>query len=260
MTSECTRLRQLILVEEDLEAQELSEVRRHLQGCSACRALRERVLAVEDAVRSVAALPETPDPLAALSRIERRQARSSLAVLLFTHGGRQFPWWWRSLPLALAAVVAFAIVLPALQRGAPVRDLRIGSPLVLRGEASAPAAEAHGVSFRLTKSGYPVLIHVDGAGAVRLLHPAFGAPPTRLGKDQLALLPPGGEDAWRADLAPGAETYLLAVATREPPDPGRLEALLTVSTGSREQTIREVAERLSAAVGEVSRRDGPSAD
>jgi hypothetical protein len=107
-----------------------------------------------------------------------------------------------------------------------VRDLRIGSPLVLRGEASAPAAEAHGVSFRLTKSGYPVLIHVDGAGAVRLLHPASGAPPTRLGKDRLALLPPGGADAWRADLAPGTETYLLAVATREPPDPRSLQSLL----------------------------------
>ncbi|NTV03496.1 hypothetical protein HGA89_01085 [bacterium] len=260
MTSECTRLRQLILVEEDLDAVESSEVRRHLRACPACRTLRERVLAVEDAVRSVAALPEAPDPLAALSQIERRQARSSLAVLLFTQGGRPLPRWWRPLPLALAAVVAFAIVLPVLQRGAPVRDLRIGSPLVLRGEASAPAAEAHGVSFRLTKSGYPVLIHVDGAGAVRLLYPAFGAPPTRLGKDRLALLPPGGADAWRADLAPGTETYLLAVATREPPNPRSLQSLLGVSTRSREQTIRDVAERLCAYVGEVSRLDDPSAD
>ncbi len=260
MTSECTRLRELILVEEDLDEVESSEVRRHLQGCSACRALRERVLAVEDAVRSVAALPEAPDPLAALSRIERRQARSSLAVLLFTHGGRQFPWWWRSMPLALAAVVAFAIVLPALQRGAPVRDLRIGSPLVLRGEASAPAAEAHGVSFRLTESGYPVLIHVDGAGAVRLLHPASGTPSARLAKDRLVLLPPGGADAWRSGLAPGTETYLLAVATREPPNPMSLQSLLGVSTRSREQTIRDVAERLCAYVGEVSRCDDPSVD
>lgn len=260
MNSDCSKLRRLILVEEDLEPQERDGVREHLQRCAACRALRDRLLAAESVARSVESLPETDAPLASLSEVERAQARASLAALLAAQGRRPLPRWRRPLPLALAAVVALAIVLPVLQRGAPVRDLRIGSPLVLRGEAAAPAAEAHGVSFRLTKSGYPVLIHIDGAGAVRLLHPAFGVPPARLAKDRLALLPPGGTDAWRADLAPGTETYLLAVATREPPEPRRLQALLAVSTRSREQTIRDVAERLCAYVGEVSRLDGPSAD
>ncbi len=260
MTSECTRLRRLILVEEDLEAQELSEVRRHLQSCSACRSLRDRVLTVEDAVRAVAALPETPDPLAASSEVERDQARASLSALLAAPATRPSPRWWRPLPLALAAVVALAVFWPALQSGAPVRDLRVGSPLVLRGGTPAPAGETHGVSLRLKKPGYPVLVHIDGGGAARLLHPTAGAPPALMAEGRLVLLPTGDAPAWRADLAPGPETYLLAVATREPPDPAQLRALLAIAAGTRQEAIRTVAERLSATVGKVSRCDDPSTD
>jgi len=260
VTPDCTRWRQPILLVEDLEAPESSEAREHLRTCAACRALRERVLAVEDAVRSVEALPETTEPLAASSEVERAQARASLAALLAAQDARRFPLWRRPLPLALAAVVALAVVLPSLQRGAPVSDLRIGSPLALRGDASAPAGEAHGVSFRLKEAGYPVLVHIDGAGVARLLHPPAGAPPPLLAKDRLALLPPGRSDAWRAELAAGPETYLLAVATREPPEPAQLQALLAVAAGTRQETIRAVRARLAAAVGEVSRCDGPRED
>lgn len=260
MTSECTRLRRLVLVEEELGEQELAEARRHLQECPACRALRARVLAVEDAVRSVAALPETPDPLAASSEVERVQARDSLAALLAAQETRPPRRWRRAPPLALAAVVALAVILPVLQRGSPVRDLRVGSPLVLRGDTETPAGGTHGVSFRLKKSGYPVLVHIDGDGAARLIHPAVGAPPALLAKDRLVLLPPGGEAVWRADLADGPETYLLAVATKGPPDREHLQALLPVAAGSRQEAIRAVTAQLSDAVGKVSRCDDPSVD
>ena len=260
MTSECTRLRRLILVEEELGEQELAEARRHLQACPACRALRARVLAVEDAVRSVAALPETPDPLASSSEVERVQARDSLAALLAAQETRPPRRWRRAPPLALAAVVALAVILPVLQLGSPVRDLRVGSPLVLRGDAETPAGGTHGVSFRLKKSGYPVLVHIDGDGAARLIHPAAGAPPALLAKDRLVLLPPGEEAVWRADLAAGPETYLLAVATKGPPDREHLQALLPVAAGSRQDAIRAVTAQLSDAVGKVSRCDDPSVD
>jgi hypothetical protein len=257
VNSDCSKLRRLILVEEDLEPQERDGVREHLQRCAACRALRDRLLAAESVARSVESLPETDAPLASLSEVERAQARASLAALLAAQGARPLPFWRRPLPLALAAVAALAIVWPVLREDSPVRDLRVGSPLVLRGDDPAAAAAPHGVSFRLAEPGYPVLIHIDGAGEVRVIHPAGGDPAVRLPEGRLVLLPPVASTAWREGLAPGPETYLLAVAAESPPPATLLQPLSAPAAGSRRDAIRAAAARLERAVGPVSRCDGP---
>ena len=156
--------------------------------------------------------------------------------------------------------MALAIVLPLLHTGAPVRDLRIGSPLVLRGDATAPAGQEHGVSFRLNRAGYPVLIHIDGAGTARLIHPAAGDTPARFEKGRLVLLPPSGSSAWREGLAPGDETYLLAVAVKGPPDSDLLRTWPAAASRTRGESIRAAEARLVQIAGPVSRIDDSNRD
>lgn len=249
--------RRLILGHEDLEGDERAEADAHLAQCATCRRLLDRVLAAEAAVRSVASLPATGDPLAGLSDVERAQARISRDSLrkdgpersLFRFRPR------RLLQFAIAAVMVFAVLLPVLHHGTPVRDLQIGSPLVLRGGDDEPAATEHGVSFRLARAGYPVLIHVDGAGVARLVFPAPGTPPSRFAKGQQALLPPPQAGLrWRDALAAGCETYLLAIATGPtPPDLSTLTHLPTAA--SRDDALRAASKRLVRLAGPVARRD-----
>ena len=263
MSTEHERLRKLVLVWEDLEGDELAETTAHLLDCESCGRLRERVLAAEAVPRSIAALPAAPEPLAAFHSAERAQAKASLKALLGeSRGGSQGRPRWL-LPLALAAVIVFAAVLPAQRPRTPVRDLQVGSPLVLRGDQETPAATEHGVSFRLARPGYAVLIHVDGAGAARLVYPAPGEDPVRIGTDQRVLLPPARTgEAWRAGLAPGCETYLLAIAADDaPPDGATLGSLaFSPPRSTRDDAIGAVRRQLADLFGPVVVRSAPDCD
>ena len=259
MNVDHARLRGLVLALEELEAPEQVEAEAHLHACGDCRRVRDHLLAAERRLRDVPGLSATDDPLATASSLERAQAQASLTALLASQRTRFRLRLRRIMPLAIAATIVFAAVLPTLGRRSPVRDLAIGSPLVLRGDAQSPAAAAHGVSFRLVHDGYPVLIHVDGAGVARVLHPAPGTTPARVPADQLVLLPPPRSSMdWRTGLAPGCETYLLAIATDAAPD---LSALRTAPAGaSRDAAVRDAAKQLRRLVGAVVRRDGPGCE
>ena len=201
-------------------------------------------------------------PLTTASPLERAQAAASLAALLAGQRAGFRLRLRRIMPLAIAATIVFAALLPTFGRRSPVRDLVIGSPLVLRGGANAPAAAEHGVSFRLARAGYPVLVHIDGAGVVRVIHPAPGETPARVPADQLVLLPaPQSSNDWRADLAPGCETYLLAVATDDAPEAAALAALAaTTPAESHGAAVRRASKQLGKLVGTVLRRDGPGCE
>jgi hypothetical protein len=247
---------------EELDADERRDAEAHLRDCAECRRLRERLVAAEGTLRAVPGLSADEDPLAAASELERAQAGASLAALL---AGQRTPFrsrLRRIMPLAIAATIVFVTVLPILGRRSPVRDLAVGSPLVIRGDEDSPAATEFGVSFRLTRAGYPVLIHIDGAGVARLIYPAPDEAPTSVPADRLVLLPPPrSSQAWRAELAPGCETYLLAIATDSVPDAGTLAALNAAAAGgSRDDAVRGAAKRLGKMVGTVLRRDGPGCE
>lgn len=258
MTTDHDRLRGLALVLEDLEGDELALARDHLAGCAECAGLRERVTAAEARMRAVPGLSAAREPLASLSPAERAAAdvsRRALVAGAVTDGRGRRKTWPRLLPMALAAGAALIVLGPSLTGRGPVRDLRLGSPLVLRGEAST--TPPRGVSFRLARSGYPVLLHVDAGGAVRLLHPAPASPSPPLAAGTLVLLPPPESgDAWRSGLTPGCGTYLLAVATGRPPTPAQLAALATLTTGGDRRAAARGAERLlRETIGAVERLD-----
>lgn len=247
------RLRRLVLECDDLDGMLRDQALAHLQECHECRDLRDRILAVEEAVRSVAPLPEIgPAPDAA--------AEASLERLLETVRTGRFPRARAVVPLALVAGLAAVVLLPLLGPSGPVRDLQVGAPLVLRGDPAVGEELLRGVSFRLERPGYPVLVHIDGAGDARLVFPRPPAAPAPCSADELVFLPPpGSPGAWRDDLAPGCETYVLAVADLDsPPTAGSLTAFLfDASSGSRRDAVGDVRRRLKAAFGNAAACDGP---
>lgn len=256
MTTDHDRLRRLALVLEDLEGDDLARASAHVEQCAECAGLRARLTAAEARMRAVPGLPAAPDPLATLSADDRAAARASRAALVAgAGGGSRAPRWPRLLPMALAAAAAFALLVPALAPRGTIRDLRLGSPLVLRGEDAA--SPSRGVSFRLSRAGYPVLVHVDAGGSVRLLHPAGGEAARPIAAGVAVLLPrPELGDAWRSGLTPGCGTYLLAVATERPPATAQLAALAAITTtGGPALAVREAARRLRDLAGEVERLD-----
>ncbi|MGD9546440.1 MAG: hypothetical protein AB7V45_02725 [Candidatus Krumholzibacteriia bacterium] len=252
MNSDHGRLRRLVLGCEDLEGSQREEALAHLAECPDCRRLREQVLAAEAVIRSVERLPEAepaPDPA----------AKASLEALLGAVSGSRFTAT-RVVPLALAAALALVALAPLLGPSSPVRDLQVGSPLVLRGDSGAAADLRHGVSFRLNEAGYPVLIHVDGAGDARLLHPRQGEAPALYPEGELVFLPrPGAAGDWRENLAPGCETYVLAViAADEPPEAQSLESfILKASPGPRRDAVGDLRRRLKDVFGNAAVRDDP---
>jgi hypothetical protein len=258
MTTEHERLRGLVLVLEDIEGDELARATAHLASCPSCAELRTRLSSAEARMRGVPGLSAAPDPLATLPPADRAAAAASHRALLAGadsggHGrGRSWP---RLLPMALAAGAALVFLVPALVDRGPVRDLQLGSPLVLRGDHAA--APAHGVSFRLSRPGYPVLLHVDAGGEVRLLYPVPAEPMRQVSAGAALMLPtPEQGDAWRSGLTPGCGTYLLAVATERPPAPERLASFAALSTdGDRRAAVRGAASLLRDTVGAVERLD-----
>lgn len=263
MNKEHGRLRRLVLGWEDLSDSERAQADNHLLSCADCRSLRERILAVEAIVRDVSILPDAVQPLAGAEPDLLTEARASRDALLGPGPAGSRFGLRTMLPLALAAVIAAAFIIPRLNDRSPIRDLQVGSPLVLRGDLEAPAAMPHGVSFRLTQAGYPVVVHVDGAGTPRLIHPAPGAAADLVATDRLLLLPPpSAGSAWRNGLAEGCESYLLAVVPAASPPPlAELADLDDVSVlASREETIGRLRERLARWPGAVVRIDGPGCD
>lgn len=254
MTHEHERLRQLVLCLEDLDGDERQQAEAHLAGCVDCARLRARVLAVEARVRMVPALPDASDPLVGFGDDERAQARASRERLLAGQRNDFRRKLRRIMPLALAAVAATAVLAPLAARRPILRDVQIGSPLVLRG--GTPPAADFGLGFRMARAGYPVLLHVDAAGRVRLLYPALNDPAARFVRDQLVLLPPPDDgDAWRANVPTGCETYLLAAAL-VPPGPQALFDLASLPPApTRAEAVRAASRRLADLVGKVVRRD-----
>lgn len=254
MESEHGRLRRLVLGIEDLDGASREEALAHLEQCPECRRLRDQVLAAEAVIRSVGLLPEAPS-------VADPAADASLEALLGTVPRSRFTPF-RMVPLALAAVLALALVAlgPLVRSSGPVRELRIGSPLVLRGNPADATDLQQGVSFRMARTGYPVLVHVDGAGNARLLYPAPGEVPALYREGELVLLPPP-ESArdWRAGLAPGCETYLLSVTeAAAPPGSGSLELLrFGASAGPRPAAVEATRRRLDDAFGNVAVRNHP---
>lgn len=263
MSMEHDRLRQMILVLEDLDGADREAADEHLGACDSCRRLRERLLEVEAAGRDVDPLPLDDDHLDGLTATERLQARSSLSALVNRRTRRMTQNLKWIVPMAMAAALVMIALAPHLRRDGVVYDLRVGSPLVLRDATDAPAASRHGVSFRLRRPGHPVLVHVDGAGAGRLVHPLPGDPPGPLVADRLVLLPPPARgDSWRDGLAPGQETYLLAVS--DPGSPPDQDALADLSTPEqvtdREETIRRLHKMLESSGLIVVRLNAPATD
>lgn len=256
MTTEHERQRGLALVLEDLEGDELAQATAHLASCRTCAELRARLSSAEARMRAVPGLSAARDPLASLPPADRAAAAASLQAMLAGAGagghGRARPWP-RLLPMALAAGAALIFLVPALVDRGPVRDLQLGSPLVLRGDDAA--APAPGVSFRLSRPGYPVLLHIDAGGEVRLLHPVPTGPMRQVAAGAAVMLPtPEQGDAWRSALTPGCGTYLLAVATEQPPAPERLAAFAALSTdGDQRAAVRGAANLLRDTVGAVER-------
>jgi hypothetical protein len=260
MSQEHERRRRQVLMLEDLDGVERERADEHLESCASCRRLRERLLAAEATGREFARPPSGDDPLGGLSELERAQARASLAALQRTARRGSPVNLGRLTPLALAAILLAAVLLPLQRERSPVSDLQVGSPLVLRGEASQAAATEHGVSFRLRQAGYPVLLHVDALGTVRLLYPEPGSQPEKHAADQLLLLPPPGRGAdWRADLPSGRETYLLGVVPGDSPpsgaDLGRLPGL--IAGPDREQVAAQALRQLQAICGRAVRLEAP---
>ncbi len=252
MKSDHGRLRRLVLGCEDLDGPLRDEALAHLEGCPECRRLRDQVLAAEAVIRSVGRLPEAEpagDPA----------AEASLEALLGKASKSRFSPS-RVVPLALAAVLALVALAPLLGPSSPVRDLQAGSPLVLRGDPSGAAALRHGVSFRLESPGHPVLVHVDGAGDARLVYPRQGEVPALFPEGELVFLPPPGTAAdWRGNLAPGCETYVLAVTAADaPPAAGSLASFLfSASSGPRRDAVDAARRRLEAAFGNAAVCDDP---
>lgn len=258
MTTEHERLRGQVLVLEDLEGDELAQATAHLESCRDCADVRARLTAAEARMRAVPGLSAARDPLASLPPAERAAAAASREAILAgagAGGNGRARSWPRLLPMALAAGAALVFLVPTLADRSPVRDLQLGSPLVLRGdEAVAPA---RGVSFRLSRPGYPVLLHIDAGGKVRLLHPATAEPTRPVAAGAAVMLPtPEQGDAWRSGLTSGCGTYLLAVATERPPVPERLAAFAALSTdGDPRAAVRGAASLLRDTVGAVERLD-----
>ncbi|MEZ4386075.1 MAG: hypothetical protein R3D98_00575 [Candidatus Krumholzibacteriia bacterium] len=260
MKTDHAELRRMVLMLEDLDDAERRVAADHLAGCDACARLREGVLRAEGVARAVAGLPAADDdPLAGLSEAERAQARASLGTLLAGGGaaGARRRLLHRVIPLALAAAAALLILLPGVGERTPVQDLQIGSPLVLRGAPGSPATIEHGLSFRLRHDGFPVVLHVDGAGTVRLIHPSPGSPPRKWSQGERVLLPsPDRQAVWRSALTPGCETYLLAIATKHAPTAADLAALAALPPAAgRDEAVRAASRRLGELVGTVARRD-----
>ena len=199
------------------------------------------------------------DPLEGLTDAERTHARLSFTALRRTREQSIFTRWKPVIPMALATVLVLVILAPSMRRHSLVYDLQVGSPLVMRSVEEASPAAKHGLSFRLRRAGHPVLVHVDGEGAARLIYPAPGEGPSPRQADQLILLPPPGVvPEWRSDLAPGRETYLLAVFDAgAPPGQQELASLPRLGPGlDREETIRRVRKALGAGGSTVVRRNG----
>jgi hypothetical protein len=253
MNDQHRRLRRLVLGCDDLDGALREQALAHLEECRECRELRARVLAAEEAFRSVEPLPEIGPPADA-------EAAASLDRLLKTGRTSRLPRVGTLVPLALAAGLALVLLGPLLGPSGPVRDLQMGAPLVLRGHPAAGDALLQGVSFRLEKPGYPVLVHIDGAGDARLVHPRSPEEPAPCpAGERVFLPPPGPPGTWRTEPAPGCETYVLAVADLgSPPSAGSLAALLLdASSGSRRDAVAEVRRRLNAAFGNAAVCNGP---
>lgn len=246
------RLRRLVLGCDDLDGALRDSALAHLEECRACRDLRERVLALEESVRSVAPLPEVePAPDAG--------AAASLDLLMESVRPNRFRGAGAMVCLSLAAGLALIVLWPLIGPSGPVRDLQVAAPLVLRGSPATSVDPSQGVSFRLEEPGYPVLVHIDGAGDARLVFPRPADAPARYPDGERVFLPPpGSSGAWRADLAPGCETYILAVADLDsPPTTGSLAPFVfTAASGARRDAVGNMRRRLSATFGNAVLCDG----
>lgn len=262
MNRDHERIRRQVLGLEDLEGDQRQQALQHLETCAACRHLRERLLQAEASIRDFARVPANDDdPLRGLTSLGRAQARASLAALTATRRRRGAVNLKGLATFAAATVLLAAILVPLQRQRSPLEELRVGSPLVLRGQAVLDAATEHGVSFRLRKASYPVLLHIDAAGAVRVLYPPAGAEPVLHEAGRLLLLPPPGSvPDWRASLPAGRETYLLGLAPAG--GPPAIDHILGLAGGAsgvgREEVATRVRQRLQVVCSHVERLDAPA--
>jgi hypothetical protein len=224
---------ELILAHEDLDGDERRRVDAHLTTCPQCRELLARLQRVEAQARGVAGLPDTADPLADRSPVERAAAARSQRELLQRVTRRTGRRPGRVLPaglgvIALAAAVTLVMIGP-WGSGDPapdpvLRDLRIGPAVVSRDDAGGTvvAGEPLSIRFTPTRSGWPVVVRLDATGAA-VLCPTAAVPGWYLRADRPAAIPPPGSGVvWPAG-QPGSRTrWLVALAEAPVDDPAEL--------------------------------------
>ena len=273
-------LRELILAYEELSNQERAQVDAHLAACAGCRELLTRLQAVEREAASLGDLPPLGDPTAeALNAPDERAACESLQALRQELGlegaATQAPAAVRPLrktihqrstlrdlfrppmllrwlaPMGIAA--ALVLVVAPWRTGPTIRDVTLQPAEHLRGATTpAPTAEperpwhtgeAFFLQFHLERAGAPVVFHLDPEGSLNLLYPDPRAQPQRFAAGSVVQLPAREEDSeWVFEGPPGAETFLISLATRADFDP----ALLLQDAQSAVAPLEERAMRVQA--------------
>lgn len=227
-------LRELILVYEELTGEEKMQADEHLAACAACHDRLRRLRRLETAAAAGGSLPFDPaDAGAALDPAESVQAAASLRALrqrLDLERSRRFPRLAWPLALAAAAVIALAVWPWPGARRVVVRDLRLLEASTERGGAPVPGprtvwhtGEAFRLEFTLTRSGIPVVLHLDATGRISRLYPDSSAAVAQPGGVPVRLPPDSSLEEWVFAGQTGAETFFVAAA---PGAPGTLDALL----------------------------------
>lgn len=276
----------LVLGFEDLDPEVRRKAEEHLVACGSCRELLERLRGIERATGPEGALPMPETGERPPFQVEQaEQAERSLRALRRHLGleprrptfGSIFrrnipdaglfstrpPGRRLLLPIAAGAALLLVLLFPWEERNRPlISELGIVAEGTPRGTGAPPGSavwrtgDGFRIRLRLEKSAFPLLIHLDPAGRISLLHPEDlrGEVPLMPGGWVIELPPPESAVAWAFEGEPGTETFLLVAAQRADLDVPRLLQDLerTASRrGERAAKVRAIADRLRSRIGEV---------
>jgi hypothetical protein len=291
MEHEHGKWRELILSHEDLEPPERELADRHLAACASCRKLLSDIRTIERSggpagtlppFEPGAAPPTSPDGEAAAEAslralrarlgLEESEPRSGHAAL----PPLPSPKVWlrrramRVLPaLAAAAAVSLIIWSPWRDGGpapAPFQRLEVVSRAGARGAPdAAPATAWHrgdAFSLRLTldRDACPIVLHLDPAGGIHLLHPEVAAAPIPryAAGSPIELPPPGSGREWVFEGAAGRQILIVAAAPRSDlelgPILGAVETPRPTETGLGAAAVKRL---LESRVGPVAMLEVP---
>lgn len=275
MTTDHDRLRDLVLILEDLDGDSQRTAQRHYEECPSCRRLLDAIRETERRVRDMPSIPfDANDPLRDLDAESRAAAERSRTELLESvldgrrgggsSGRKRLGRPRVVIPLLAAAMLGAVLLWPRGEDRSRdvIRDFRVAPAAQTRDADGGHWGEgdAFVLRFELARVAYPFVVHVGEEGGLELLHPPSTEAALRPAEPGVGhrLPPAGDQEAWVFEGRGTRETFLLCTSPRADVD---LAAVLdelrrrAAAVTSREDAIVLAEEYLQSEIGPTLRRD-----